>query len=129
MRRLLCHPDYRTEMDLLHCGDSLSLGHRYTDKRVVRGPIPEYRHVAPIIQTRFVSPSLLGLLEAIVSREQCQAGGRLHRRSGRGRNQPMGERGRKAATMARIGQQRQHREGGGDVKSNLSSGCTGGPER
>ena len=38
------------------------LGHRYIDKRVDRGPISEYRHVAPIIQTRFVSPSLLGLL-------------------------------------------------------------------
>ena len=45
------------------------LGHRYIDKRVVRGPISEYRHAAPIKQTRFVSPSLLGLLSGL----GCQA--------------------------------------------------------
>ena len=38
------------------------MGHRYIDESVDRGPISEYRHVARIKETRFVSPSLLGLL-------------------------------------------------------------------
>jgi len=46
----------------IHCGKSRSLGQCYIDESVDRGPISEYRHVAPIKETRFVSPSLLGLL-------------------------------------------------------------------
>ena len=60
----------------VHCGESRALGHRYIDESVDRGPTREYRHVAPIKETRFVSPSLLGLLLLLLA-QFCPGGLRL----------------------------------------------------